>query len=89
MGKYAEILDAGVRIAARFHSHCPQTARMYYHPPSSADDDNQRLLHHRDYDSSRSSHKGLQESMMVASSSVKYSSISSFDATEFVIYSLA
>lgn len=33
MGKYAEVLDAGVRIAARFHSHCPQTARMYYHPP--------------------------------------------------------
>ncbi|CAA3029897.1 Hypothetical predicted protein, partial [Olea europaea subsp. europaea] len=35
MSKYTEILDACVRIAARFHSHCPQTARMYYHPPSS------------------------------------------------------
>jgi hypothetical protein len=23
----------GVRVAARFHSHCPQTARMYYKPP--------------------------------------------------------
>lgn len=34
MGKYMELLDAGVRIAARFHSHCPQTARLYYHPPS-------------------------------------------------------
>ncbi|XP_019059336.1 PREDICTED: uncharacterized protein LOC109117091 [Tarenaya hassleriana] len=34
MGKYAELLDAGVRIVARFHSHCPQTARLYYHPPS-------------------------------------------------------
>lgn len=34
MGKYVELLDAGVRIAARFHSHCPQTARLYYHPPS-------------------------------------------------------
>ncbi|MBA0713213.1 hypothetical protein Golax_012256, partial [Gossypium laxum] len=22
-----------VRVAARFHSHCPQTARLYYHPP--------------------------------------------------------
>ncbi|GFY92223.1 Pituitary adenylate cyclase-activating polypeptide type I receptor like [Actinidia chinensis var. chinensis] len=33
MSKYAELLDVGVRIAARFHSHCPQTARMYYHPP--------------------------------------------------------
>ncbi|GLJ13782.1 hypothetical protein SUGI_0220050 [Cryptomeria japonica] len=33
MGKYVEMLDLGVRIAARFHSHCPQTARLYYHPP--------------------------------------------------------
>ncbi|KAK3023328.1 hypothetical protein RJ639_043515 [Escallonia herrerae] len=33
MAKYMELLDAGVRIAARFHSHCPHTARLYYHPP--------------------------------------------------------
>ncbi|MFS7916938.1 hypothetical protein Hanom_Chr03g00183211 [Helianthus anomalus] len=33
MGKYVEMLDLGVRMVARFHSHCPQTARMYYHPP--------------------------------------------------------
>ncbi|MFS7905584.1 hypothetical protein Hanom_Chr01g00049391 [Helianthus anomalus] len=33
MGKYTEILDA-FRIVCRFHSHCPQTARMYYHPPA-------------------------------------------------------
>ncbi|CAN1342304.1 hypothetical protein LINPERPRIM_LOCUS39424 [Linum perenne] len=33
MAKYMEILDA-FRIVARFHSHCPQTARMYYHPPA-------------------------------------------------------
>ncbi|KAJ0038296.1 hypothetical protein Pint_23967 [Pistacia integerrima] len=32
-----EILDAGVRIAARFHSHCPQTAPRYYHPPANND----------------------------------------------------
>ncbi|KAJ9685643.1 hypothetical protein PVL29_017612 [Vitis rotundifolia] len=37
MGKYTELLDAGVRIVARFHSHCPQTARMYYHPPTNSD----------------------------------------------------
>ncbi|XP_027157909.1 uncharacterized protein LOC113759532 [Coffea eugenioides] len=37
MAKYMELLDAGVRIAARFHSHCPQTARLYYHPPASQD----------------------------------------------------
>lgn len=35
MGKYMELLDAGLRIMARFHSHCPQTARMYYKPPAS------------------------------------------------------
>ncbi|KVH89692.1 hypothetical protein Ccrd_008314 [Cynara cardunculus var. scolymus] len=38
MGKYVEILDLGVRMVARFHSHCPQTARMYYHPPSNSVD---------------------------------------------------
>ncbi|KAH7655563.1 SGNH hydrolase-type esterase domain-containing protein [Dioscorea alata] len=37
MAKYVELLDMGVRIAARFHSHCPQTARMYYKPPSTDD----------------------------------------------------
>lgn len=36
MGKYTELLDLGVRIASRFQSHCPQTARMYYHPPPPA-----------------------------------------------------
>ncbi|KAH0730882.1 hypothetical protein KY285_001792 [Solanum tuberosum] len=34
MGKYIELLDAGIRIAARFNSHCPQTSRIYYHPPT-------------------------------------------------------
>ncbi|KAK1285064.1 hypothetical protein QJS10_CPB20g00446 [Acorus calamus] len=38
MSKCVEILDMGVRIAARFHSHCPQTARMYYKPPPSQSD---------------------------------------------------
>lgn len=37
MGKLVEIIDQGVRIAARFHSNCPQTGRKYYHPPSFAD----------------------------------------------------
>ncbi|XWS77393.1 hypothetical protein CRYUN_Cryun01aG0257700 [Craigia yunnanensis] len=43
MGKYVEMLDVGVRIVARFHSHCPQTARLYYHPPTNSDD-----YHHHD-----------------------------------------
>ncbi|KAK8494952.1 hypothetical protein V6N13_092841 [Hibiscus sabdariffa] len=46
MGKYTELLDAGVRIAARFQSHCPQTGRLYYHPPP-----NSEGRHHRDHSS--------------------------------------
>ncbi|KAI3922181.1 hypothetical protein MKX01_005870 [Papaver californicum] len=38
MGKYVEMLDTGVRIATRFQSHCPQTARMYYKPPQSEEE---------------------------------------------------
>ncbi|KAG2538373.1 hypothetical protein PVAP13_9NG407814 [Panicum virgatum] len=42
MSRYVEMLDMAVRSRAswpataarrRFHSHCPQTARMYYKPP--------------------------------------------------------
>nr|ABK22860.1 unknown [Picea sitchensis] len=36
MAKYMEMVDAGIRIAARFNSHCPQTSRMYYHPTSNS-----------------------------------------------------
>ncbi|PIN27156.1 hypothetical protein CDL12_00072 [Handroanthus impetiginosus] len=47
MGKYMELLDAGVRIVCRFHSHCPQTARMYYHPPAAHDESHhEEQLHH-------------------------------------------
>ncbi|KAL8542243.1 hypothetical protein ACS0TY_003200 [Phlomoides rotata] len=38
MSKYMELLDVGVRMACRFHSHCPQTARLYYHPPAGHDE---------------------------------------------------
>ena len=47
MSKFVELLDMGVRIAARFHSHCPHTARMYYHPPAGHEDQNQ----HQDFHS--------------------------------------
>uniref|UniRef100_A0A0D3HDP6 Uncharacterized protein n=1 Tax=Oryza barthii TaxID=65489 RepID=A0A0D3HDP6_9ORYZ len=36
--RYVEMLDMGVRVAARFHSHCPHTARMYYKPPQTTAD---------------------------------------------------
>nr|GMD69857.1 hypothetical protein Ccrd_008301 [Ipomoea batatas] len=48
MGKYVALLDAGVRMAARFNSHCPQTSRMYYHPPAKHEPN-----HHRDNDDRR------------------------------------
>ena len=51
MGKFVEILDLGVRIAARFHSHCPQTARVYYHPPSAAHEDHRHHYHDHHSDS--------------------------------------
>ncbi|KAK4766765.1 hypothetical protein SAY87_008407 [Trapa incisa] len=51
MGKYVEMLDMGMRIAARFHSHCPQTARLYYHPPSTSEDGH----HHSDGDGNKPS----------------------------------
>ncbi|KAL4205175.1 hypothetical protein AMTRI_Chr01g113250 [Amborella trichopoda] len=44
MGKYVAMLDAGIRIAARFHSHCPQTARNYYKPPTSNSTTNQERI---------------------------------------------
>ncbi|MCE3049446.1 hypothetical protein HAX54_044829 [Datura stramonium] len=47
MGKYIELLDAGIRIAARFNSHCPQTSRMYYHPPTPTKLDEQQYSHTR------------------------------------------
>ncbi|KAJ8761604.1 hypothetical protein K2173_004380 [Erythroxylum novogranatense] len=45
MGKYMEILDAGVRIATRFHSHLPQTTRMCYHLSASDDHHNRHQEH--------------------------------------------
>ncbi|KAG2687120.1 hypothetical protein I3760_09G037300 [Carya illinoinensis] len=51
--KFVELLDMGVRVAARFHSHCPQTARMYYHPPSGHDH------HHDDGNAHGGSHASL------------------------------
>ncbi|KAL5728335.1 hypothetical protein ACHQM5_001432 [Ranunculus cassubicifolius] len=45
MGKYVELLDMGVRIAARFSAHYPQTGRTYYHPPTHADEHH----HHHHY----------------------------------------
>ncbi|MCL7022379.1 hypothetical protein MKW94_027200 [Papaver nudicaule] len=81
MGKYVEILDLGVRIAARFHSHCPYTARMYYHPPNHAN-----LQQHQK--------EVLNEASSVNNSSngicgLKAFGVGGVDTTEFILHSLA
>lgn len=52
MAKFVELLDVGVRMAARFHAHCPQTARLYYHPPSDHDGDNHHNYLHQFFQAS-------------------------------------
>ncbi|KAL4353065.1 hypothetical protein GQ457_06G024920 [Hibiscus cannabinus] len=49
MGKYMDLLDVGVRVIARFHSHCPQTAPLFYHPPTSTSSPNLRSHSHPDH----------------------------------------
>ncbi|CDP19201.1 unnamed protein product [Coffea canephora] len=85
MGKYLEMLDVGVRILARFHSHCPQTARMYYHPPSNTEEQNHRHhpLFHRIHgvDSSRSSNMASHGRTSMASCG--FETFMDFDTGDF------
>ncbi|KAJ9181089.1 hypothetical protein P3X46_009255 [Hevea brasiliensis] len=82
MGKYVELLDAGVRIAGRFYSHCPHTARMYYHPPSNSNE------HHRHdgHDGSSVSHAPIQYSTRISSCGAKAANV--LDATDLILYSV-
>lgn len=90
MGKYIEILDLGVRIAARFHSHCPQTARMYYHPPPQSHGD----LHHQNETLSSSSSADLSSLMGESNSSsnegcgTKAFGVGGVDTTEFILHAI-
>lgn len=81
MGKYTEILDLGVRIVARFHSHCPQTARMYYHPPGDHHHD-----HHFYGGDSGSNSSGGDISGLVGIFGSK--ALVGFDTTDLNIYSI-
>ncbi|KAA0043681.1 uncharacterized protein E5676_scaffold352G005960 [Cucumis melo var. makuwa] len=83
MGKFVELLDVGVRMAARFHSHCPQTARLYYHPPSDHDSDHhhhQHYLHQifQAYDGGR--HGGHSTELVTAYGMKTMATDGSFDA---------
>ncbi|KAL7225264.1 hypothetical protein ACSBR1_020612 [Camellia fascicularis] len=77
MGVYKEIL----RVAARFHSHCPHTARLYYHPPSNSANDNHDDDHH--------AHNGESESHSRIQEMIAQNQMPSFDTTAFIVYSLA
>lgn len=83
MGKYLEILDAGVRIAARFHSHCPHTARLYYHPPSNADDHHD---HHHSHAGDGGAYAQIQDNTRIQRTSFGVDTLS-FDTTDAIIYS--
>lgn len=85
MGKYAELLDAGVRIAARFHSHCPQTARLYYHPPANADDH-----HHHHHHPHGNPHGGAMSGAGEVPVQMRHYGHKAFaaDTTDFILYSL-
>ncbi|CAA2967623.1 Hypothetical predicted protein [Olea europaea subsp. europaea] len=81
MGKYTEILDAGVRLVCRFHSHCPQTGRMYYHPPTvQPDAQNQRHPH-----------EGVSANSAVVEDSAPVWCFGSktSDTTNFILYTVA
>ena len=85
MGKFVELLDIGVRIAARFQSHCPQTARIYYHPPSTPEH------HHHQNDSPR---KGGGDYSHVYDTNRKANAYGAgedmgFKITEFILYLLS
>lgn len=75
MGKCVEMLDLGVRIVCRFHSHCPQTARMYYKPPQT------------DGDGNGHGH-GVEGHGADAARGCKNQKAVGFDTTEIIMYSI-
>ena len=94
MGKFVELLDVGVRIAARFHSHCPQTGRMYYHPPSGTPHDQDHHHHHHLYTILNAPKGGHATTVSHTNPTVtitcgaKAASVP-YETTEFVLYSVA
>jgi hypothetical protein len=85
MSKWVELLDTGVRIAARFHSHCPQTGRLYYHPPSTTSS-SQDDLHHHAQRPGGGGHAPLFEAMMTGCA-VK-AAMEANTTNEFILFSV-
>lgn len=86
MGKYMELLDVGVRMACRFHSHCPQTARLYYHPPAGHDDATSGHQHQQN-DGGSCGGNTWDAAALVG----RYGSKSGprIDSTDFILYTIA
>ncbi|KAL4290318.1 hypothetical protein GQ457_14G006620 [Hibiscus cannabinus] len=90
MGKYTVLLDAWIRIAARFHSHCPQTGRLYYHPPPNSDGDHH--LDHGSVDAAASlNHKGRDDQDPVTNATATFGAKPSMrlDSIHFILYSVS
>ncbi|KAL0387942.1 UNVERIFIED_CONTAM: hypothetical protein Sradi_2676000 [Sesamum radiatum] len=83
MGKYTELLDAGVRIACRFHSHCPHTARMYYHPPPANDD----AHHHQQHEGVSAA--GATKEAAALMGRFGAMGAARIDTTDFILYTIA
>ncbi|KAF3322912.1 hypothetical protein FCM35_KLT12901 [Carex littledalei] len=83
--KYTELLDMGARIVARFHSHCPQTARLYYKPPQTPIDS----------DDNKFDSRGVVASIFSPTGFANYDSCNGamkkgavgFDTTQVLLYS--
>lgn len=80
MGKYLELLDAGVRIVCRFHSHCPQTARMYYHPPAGHEDSGH---HHHQHDGAAARNGAAVMGRFGSKGGAR------IETTDFILYTIA
>ncbi|KAL4600992.1 hypothetical protein ACB092_11G239500 [Castanea dentata] len=85
MGKIVEMLDAGVRIAARFHSHCPQTGRMYYHPPAGSEDNHQHQHQSHGGDSKGSIDVSTTQMRYCCGNKAVHGGV---ETTEFILYSV-
>lgn len=89
MSKYVELLDTGVRMVARFNSHCPQTSRMYYHPPGSHDEEQHQNLQFFGGVGGYNHQIGVSGGENV--SGVRFGGVASkkgTDSTDFILYTL-
>ncbi|KAH7527882.1 hypothetical protein FEM48_Zijuj05G0013600 [Ziziphus jujuba var. spinosa] len=88
MAKFVELLDVGVRMAARFHSHCPQTSRMYYHPPTDSSADNNHIHNHHVLGSSSAAGSGTGGNIKAQMSRCGPNPVVGIEPAEFILYSV-